>query len=447
MREITRELAAFAVRSQYRDLPRRVRAEAARAFLNWIGCVLGGCGDPAVDIAVAAAIEEGGHPHASIIGRRLRTHLASAAFVNCLSSSVLAFDDTHLATVTHPTGPVAAAIFAFAEKHAVSGEDFAAALAAGMEIECRLSNVLLLPPARAEIGWFITGITGPVGAAAALGRLMRLDERRMRAALGLAAAQAAGMRATHGSMSAFFVPAQAARSGVIAATLAAHGLTGMDDTLEAAKGFVDVFGKGGDLERAVAGLGSDWEFLSNAYKPYPSGIVVHAATDACLEIAGQLPAQGRIESVTLSVHPLALELAWRRDPKDPVEAQISLHHWAAASLVQRAAGIAQLRQECIDDPAIAAMKARIEAIADPQLSRDEAIASATLADGTVLRSHVAHARGSSARPMTDDELDAKFTTQASRVLSSEATAQLLRLCRHVAQLGSVGAQIAAVWEA
>jgi len=31
-----------------------------------------------------------------------------------------------------------------------------------------MSNVLLLPPAKAQVGWFITGITGPIGAAAAL---------------------------------------------------------------------------------------------------------------------------------------------------------------------------------------------------------------------------------------------------------------------------------------
>src|SRR4029434_6646865 len=108
---------------------------------------LGGCRDPAVDIAVATVNDAGGSPQASLIGRDRRSDIASAAFVNCLSSTVLSFDDTHLATVTHPTGPVAAAIFAFSERNTVSGEDFVTALALGIEIECRMSNVLLLPPA------------------------------------------------------------------------------------------------------------------------------------------------------------------------------------------------------------------------------------------------------------------------------------------------------------
>lgn len=114
--------------------------------------------------------------------------------MNCLSSSILAFDDTHLATVTHPTGPVAAALFAFAEKQTVPGEDFVNALALGMEIECRMSNVLLAAPAVSSVGRYITGLTGPIGAAAALGNLLRLDEQRITWAIGLAATQASGFR-------------------------------------------------------------------------------------------------------------------------------------------------------------------------------------------------------------------------------------------------------------
>lgn len=443
-RAITRELAAFATNSRFADLPGQVQAEAARAFLNWMGCVLGGRHDPAVEIAVATAAEAGGNPQASLIGHGRRTDVASAAFVNCLSSTVLSFDDTHLATVTHPTGPVAASLFAFCETQTVTGEDFLNALALGIEIECRMSNVLLMPPAQANLGLFITGITGPIGAAAALGRLMKLDGQRMRAAIGLAAAQASGFRGTHGAMSAFFVPAHAARSGASGALLAARGLTCMDNLLEAPKGFIDMFGRGADPGRAVDGLGQHFEMLLNAYKPYPSGIVVHPAIDASLDIVDQLPDGAAFASVTVSVHPLALELTNRREPKDPVEAQISLFHWVAACLVQRAAGIAQLSQACIDHPVVAALRTRITAVADAALSRDEAVVEVTLVDGARLRAHVAHARGSVARPMTDDELDAKFMAQSNTVLLSDTSARLLRLCRGAAGLQDVGKEIAAV---
>lgn len=445
-REVTRELARFATQARFATLPDRIKAEAARAFLNWMGCVLGGCRDPAVEIAAATVAEAGGNPQASLIGRGARSDVASAAFVNCLSSTVLSFDDTHLATVTHPTGPVAAALFAFAEKQPVSGEDFISALAIGIEIECRLSNVLLRPPAQANLGFFVTGLSGPIGAAAALGQLLRLDERKMAWAIGLAAAQASGFRGTHGSMAAFLIPAHAARSGVSAAMLASRGFTSTDNVLESPRGFVDVFGRGGDLGLSVHALGEHFELLSNAYKPYPSGIVVHPAIDACLDIAARLPEGATPATVALRVHPLALELTGRREPKTPVEAQISLFHWAAACLIQRSAGIAQLRQDCIDDPAVAALRARIAAVADTSLQRDEATAEVTLADGKTLRAHIAHARGSVARPMTDGELENKFDDQAARVLSSSARKRLMRLCRELASLKNVGMEISAALE-
>ncbi|MBK8742645.1 MAG: MmgE/PrpD family protein [Betaproteobacteria bacterium] len=168
---------------------------------------------------------DGGNPQASIIGHGRRTHVAKRGVPQCLSSTVLSFDDTHLATVTHPTGPVAAALFAFCEKQAVSGEDFVTALALGIEIECRMSNVLLLPPARANLGLFVTGITGPIDAAVALGKLLRLDEQRN--ALGARPRRGAGRglpRDAWRDGGAFFIPAHAARNGVTAAMLAAGGV-------------------------------------------------------------------------------------------------------------------------------------------------------------------------------------------------------------------------------
>jgi len=413
-------------------------------LLNWLGCVLGGCHEPAVEIAVAAAAEAGGHPQARVFGHGLRTDLASAAFLNCFSSSILAFDDTHLATVTHPTGPVAAGLLAFSERQTVSGEDFLMALAMGMEIECRLSNVLLLPPAQANVSLYITGLTGPIGAAAALGRLLGLDEQGMVWAIGLAATQASGFRATHGSMAGLVVPALGARNGVTAALLAAKGFTCSEQILEGDKGFIDIFRCDADLDRAVEGLGVRFEMLTNAYKPYPCGIVIHAAIDACLDLAAQLAPDDVLESVTITVHPLTLTLTDRRAPVTALEAMISIYHWAAAALLRRRAGIAEASMDCVNDPAVVALRARLTVTGDAALRREEAKAEAVLASGAVRRSHVPYARGSAERPMSDDDLDAKFRDQSNRLLPPRTTEALLRLCRDLDRVQDVGRAFAKV---
>jgi 2-methylcitrate dehydratase PrpD len=444
-RQITRELAAYAVESRFADLPQPVQAEAARAFLNWMGCVFGGCHEPAVAIAADLAAEIGARPQATVIGRGFQTDLTTAAFLNCLSSSVPAFDDTHLATITHPTGPVAAALFAYCERQPVSGEDFLNALALGIEVTCRMSNVLLLPPATPNLGFYVTGLTGPIGAAAALGRLLRLNQRQMISALGLAAAQGSGFRDTHATMAASLVPAQAARNGVTAAMLAAKGFTSSDRSLESGNGFIGVFSFEADPGHALEGLGHRYELLANTCKPYPCAAPLHPIIDACLDIADRLDGEVEIASVALEVHPLAQRLTWMRDPKTPLEAQVSLHHWAAAALLHCAAGLPQMRQRCLDDPAVASLRQRITASSNPALRRDQATIEVTLANGLKLRARVDHARGSRAKPMSDAELDSKFRVQTCPVLGRAETERLLALCRNAAALSNVGNAIAACW--
>jgi 2-methylcitrate dehydratase PrpD len=444
VRAITRELARYASQARSAALPAHVRTEAARAFLNWVGCALGGCHEPAVDLAAATVTELGAPPQSSLVGRHQGTDMASAAFVNCISSSVLAFDDAHLATVTHPSGPVCAALLAFSETRRVSGEDFANALALGIELTCRLSNVLVLPPSQFNVGFYVTGLTAPIGVAAAIGNLLRLDEQQMNAALGLAASQASGFRATHGTMTAHFRPGHAARSGLFAALLASKGFTSDDHALEADKGFFDVYASHAQLDRAVDGLGEQFELLANAYKPYPCGIVIHPVLDACLEIRQQC-GDATPEQVRLSVHPLAIALTGVREPSTPLESHVSLYHWAAAALVRGAAGLPEMRQDCIDDPRIASLRARIEAVADPSIRRDQARVEVTLSDGRRLQAHVDQVRGSVGRPMTDAELDLKFRSQASQVLEPAKVEDLLQMCRGVVTLRDVGRDISGYW--
>ena len=438
---LTRELARYAVHSRFADLPDRVRLEAARAFTNWVGCVLGGCREPAVEIAAATVAEAGGHAQSSVIGHALRVDVASAAFVNCISSSVQAFDDAHLGTVTHPSGPAGSALFALSEKHATTGEDFLNAFALAIEIQCRLSNALVLPPSTFNPGFYVTGFSGPIGVALAGGRLLGLDESRMNAAISLGASQASGFRATHGTMTAHFRPGHAARGGVWAAMLAAKGFTGDEHALEAPMGFFDVHAPGAQLDRALDGIGQQFELLSNAYKPYPCGIVIHPTLDACLDICSQAGPDAQAVAVTLRVHPLAISMTGVRLPRTPLESHVSLYHWAAAALLRGSAGLAETQQDCIDDPGVAALRARIEAIADPAVGRNQAIVEVVFMDGRQLRSHVTDVRGSATRPMSDEELDAKFRAQAATVLPAQKVEQLLRLCRSVVTLSDVGRDI------
>lgn len=441
---LTRALAKHTASTAQQPLPQVLRHECARAFTNWVGCVLGGCSEEAVAMAADAVAELGGAPQAQIVGLGRRTDVASAAFVNCIASSVMAYDDAHLPTVTHPSGPVGAALLAFAQRHAVTGEAFARALHLGIEITCRLANMVVLPPARFHTGFYVTGLVAPIGVALAVGQLMGLDEDQLMHAVGIAASQSGGFRATHGTMTAHFRPGHAARAGVWAAQLAARGFTSDEHALEAPQGFLDVFAPGADPAVALADIGTRHEMLANAYKPYPCGIVIHPTIDACLELRERAGPGAEVEHVVLQVHPLALKLTGVREPRTTLESHVSLVHWAAAALVRGAASLPEMREDCIADPRIAALRASMETVADTTLSAGQAKAQVRWRDGRVMDIHIEQASGSSDRPLSDAQLDAKFQGQAAERLAAPAIEALRAQCWRLNELDDVGQNIGAL---
>ena len=169
--EVTRILAQFLVESRYADIPAKVRHEAQRSVLNWLGCAVGGCRHETIDRALAAFSPFSGPAQATVLGRDERLDIMHAALINGISSHVFDFDDTHLKTVIHPSGPVASALLALSELKPMSGEDFLHAFVLGVETECRIGNAVY--PSHYDVGWHITGTAGVFGAAAAVGRVLR----------------------------------------------------------------------------------------------------------------------------------------------------------------------------------------------------------------------------------------------------------------------------------
>lgn len=441
MSDLTRTLARYAVASRFEALPDDVRHEATRAFLNWVGVAIGGCREDAVVIAAGFAAETGGKPQAAVIGHDLQTDVATAAFVNCISSAVFGYDDAHPSSVAHPSGPAAAAVFALAQSRRVTGPEFLNALALGIELQCRVADMLALPPSTFHQSLYINGFSAPVGVAAAVGRLLGLDERRMAWAIGIAATQACGFRAIHGTMSSQFRPGHATRSGVVAALLAARGFDSTEDALEAPGGLLDVFAPGADPARAISDLGVRHEMLSNRLKAYPCGVVIHPTIDALLDIRRRLPPSATFERVRLQVNPLTLTLTGKRAPRTSLESLVSVYHWAAAALLRGACGMDVIQMDFITDPEIAAFRERVEVDARPEFSKGEAKASVTLADGTSFEAHVVNARGSPQRPVSDDDLDRKFAELAARLLSADACERLRTACRQVGRMADVGGEI------
>jgi len=409
--QVTEQLARFLATHRPEDVPERVRHEAKRSLVNFFATALGGCRNEAMEILVAALADCFGPPHATVIGRSERTDALTATFLNSVSANVLDFDDTHLRTVIHPTAPVAPGLFALAERRSISGAALLHAFVLGVEVECRVGYAL--SPGHYRRGWHITATCGVLGAAAAAGKLLRLDSGRMAWALGAAATQSSGLIENLGSMSKSVGVGNSARNGLAAALYAERGLSGPDRPLEGPRALAAVMGEGEDLASVVDGLGDSWELMQNAYKPYPNGVVLHPVVDACLELRPQVGDVARIERVMVKGHPLLRERADRPNVTTGREAQVSLQHSVAVAFLYGAAGVKEYSDACVNDPAVLALRSKVSAEDDASIPADAAVVSLRTTSGDLLSAHIAHARGSIARPLSDRELETKFRDLAA----------------------------------
>lgn len=349
-----------------------------------------------------------------------------AALLNGMSSHVFDFDDTHLKTIIHPAGPVASALFALAERKSIGGANLLHAFILGVEVECRIGNAVY--PEHYDVGWHITCTAGVFGAAAAVGKILGLDEQQMTWALGIAGTQSSGFREMFGTMCKSFHPGRAAQNGLLAAHLAEKNFTSSNQVIEAPRGFANVMSTGRKYEEITAGLGKSFEISLNTYKPFACGIVIHPSIDGGIQLKKEHGLTGdEIKKIELCVAPLVLELTGKKTPQTGLEGKSSIYHSLAAAIIHGTAGEKEYSDACVRDPKVVALRALVEPIIDNSLRDDEAHLRVTLKDGRVLEKHVAHAIGSLQRPMTDADLETKFLGLTTDILGSDAAGRLLKI--------------------
>jgi len=421
---VTETLAEFVVESRLEDIPSDVYKESLRALVNYMGCAIGGAAEPALNIAIDALLPYAREGTTGILGRSETCDPLYAALFNGIGSHVHEYDDTLPKNYIHPSIPVASALFAYAGANAVPGREFVQAFILGFEIESRIGNAVY--PAHYEAGWHITSTTGVLGAAAAIGKLLGLDRRRMIWALGIAATQAAGIREMFGSMAKSFQPGRAAQNGYTSALLAQRDFTAGERVLEGPRGFAAVTASTYDLDKALERLGEHFELRDNAYKPYACGLVVHPTIDACSQIRTQYrldPEQ--VESVELKVAPLVLDLCNKKELRRALESKYSIYHAAAIGLARGKGGLREFTDEAIADPTLARLRSVTTALGDDAVTEDQVDVTVRLSSGDTIHFFLEASLGNVSRPLSNEFLDEKFRDQAVLVLPEAQVEALL----------------------
>ncbi|OTB00439.1 hypothetical protein M426DRAFT_324304 [Hypoxylon sp. CI-4A] len=433
----TLALASWATNLSYANLTAPVVDAAVKSIYNWAGCAIGGFGQAAPQIALNTSLDTGfsGPGTSSIFG--LNGTDASgygyvdaqvAALVNGIASHVDDYDDTHLATVIHPTGVVASALFAITEARSqvqgerpaivVSGSEFLTAFVAGIEAELKLGRSVF--PEHYDRGWHITSTTGSIGAAVAVGKLLGLDTEHLQHAIGIASTQVIGMQTFFGSMTKSFHIGRATQSGMLAVLLAQNGYTSSPTALEDQYGWLDVVSTRENASANFAELGRTWEIESNTFKPYPCGIVMHPIIDACIQLRNQSLTDGKsistdsVQAINLRVNPEVLVLTGQTDPQTGLAGKFSIFHAAAVGLLYGAATPAQFTDQVVLNETVVDMRKLVNVTTDDSVAEDAAYVSLVFSDGSSVDKHVEHAIGSLANPLTVEDLKTKFMDQVAR---------------------------------
>jgi len=407
--DVTRRLAHYIASMRWEDVPPEVRHQAKRSLINLFAVALAGCRTEPIEIALASLKEFSGGRQATLIGRDERIDALSAAFLNAAAANVHDFCDTHLATVIHPTAPVAPALLALAELREVSGPDLLLAFILGNEVQARIG--LAISPHHYDKGWHITSTCGVFGAAAGSGKLLGLDERQLVSALGTASTQSSGLCECLGMPAKSVSVGNAARNGLWSALLAARGFDGPAEPLAGRQGFYNAMGDVPDLPLVTKGLGETWELMATSYKPYPCGFVIHPVLDCVLDWRRE-HRQAEVTRVVVRGNPLLAHRADRPEISTGRESQVSVQHAVAAALVSGQAGIEEFADACVNDPRVLALRRKVEVVRDPSFSTIAAAVEIT-ADGKVYSLSQSAARGSDANPLSDQDLEQKLRTVAA----------------------------------
>lgn len=431
---VTARLAGFACAPLDGSIPREVAHAGRRTIVNALAVGAGAARHPAVEIALRSVELLEPAPRRCVLGRRERLSPQWAAFVNGVAIHVEDYDDTHLASMIHPGAPVVAAALASAEHAGASGQELLEAVLVGAEVALRVG--VGIGPEPFDRGWHPTGTIGHLGAAAAAGRLLGLDDRAMRWALGIAVTEAAGLQAALGSMTKALHPGKAASDGVEAALLAARGFTGPSAGIEGRRGLIETTAPNANPELIVRGLGQEWRVLENTFKPYACGIVAHPSIDAA--VALREPIAGRsIRAIHASVNPVVLEVMGHAEPTNGLESKFSIHHCIAVGLLDGAAGPDQFRDERVLAADVRALRSIVSVDPEPSFARDRARLRIDLEGDGMFEREVHHATGSRMRPMSDVELARKAETVVRPVLGRRA-ASLVELAFAVDELKTMG---------
>lgn len=441
MSPLTAELGRFVAEISFQDVPTEAWPIVRDGFTDTAAVIMVGVAEPIVDIVRRTLVEPSARHEARACLSPLYVSAPDAALLGGTAAHALDYDDQSLSG--HPSAVMVPAILAEGETLGSSGRDLVTAYVAGYEVWAEL---LRRDSGYHQKGWPPTCVFGAVSAAAAVSVLRRLPAERAAAALAIAASHAGGVLANNGTMTKPYHVGRAARDGLIAARLAAAGMTAGRDTLENPQGFLNAFSPSTPDRESPVKVGKEWYLprQSLCIKNYPTCYFMQRSFVAATRLlAGRNIRPDDVETVEVTMGKGQVVVLVNHNPQTALEAKFSEQFAMAAAVILGRMGVAEVTDAVVQRPDIQAFFPKVKLIGveeydtrDPAHSPTERVV-IRLRNGEVLDSGpIAVILGHAYEPMSRDDFWKKFAECTARTHTEPEARQLFDLLQKVDSLSS-----------
>jgi 2-methylcitrate dehydratase PrpD len=447
MERYSEKVAAFVGALKLEQVPPEVVDKAKLVFLDTVGIALASSTMDFGIMALDAARALGGKRASRLVGTPDKVAAANAVLANGTLAHGLDYDDTLEGAIVH-TGCVGGiTALAVGEALGTTGKAVLEAAVAGIEVMCKIG--LVAPGKFHARGFHPTALCATFGAAAAAGKLYRLETAQWPDAFGICGSQSSGIieYLADGTWTKRLHPGWSSHAGIIAVMLAQRGFRGPAAVFEGTHSFFNAFAgeKNPNLAK-LDELGKTWEIPKLAFKTYPCGSISHPYMDCALRlkqkhsIRPEKIAEVVCRTAEGPVHRLWEPLKEKQRPVSGYGAKFALPYSIAVMLVRGKAGLAEFSDEAIREEEVLKIADKVRYELDPTIDYPRHMSGHVkikLNDGSLLEENQPYPRGGFELPLPPEDIEEKFRANASLALERKKTEEIIAAVKKLENLPKI----------
>lgn len=443
---LTEIFGQFIADLRYEDLPEEITGIVKERIMDSMGAVIAGSASWDYSEAFQEVCRKLGSGNCRVVGSRKKEFPpARAAMIDAVYAHSVELDDGHKNCGVHAGSVVVPTALVLGEVLGRTGKEIIAAVAAGYETAYRVG--VYLRPDGINRGFHPSSNCDTYGAAAAAGKLLRLNAEQLAAALGQAGMFSCGtMENTHsGQRSKCVMVGQAAFSGIMAAYMAEAGMEGCVTALEGPAGtFMTQAGRNKNAEETVKDLGKAYILKDTYNKMYPSCRHAQPGIEGVLDLVSENGIRPEdVAEIRIGTHQVAFDLTGSiTAPQDSGQAKFSLSYGAAAALLDHGFGVAHLGPGYYTRPDLLEFAKKVTVTVDPEVQavypgKRGAKVCIVLKDGRTFGKELYDLKGSPDNPVGFAELKSKFMANAVALMPKEQAEKLVEMFASLDSMDSV----------